>query len=278
MVTRIATVLLAPLAAVVLLYLVLVGWAWWQQERMLFFPTPLPAGHRLAVEPDVHEVAVPVEGGAQLSVLHLRLASPRGVVVFLPGNAGNLASWFPETLPYRAAGLDLVMPDYRGYGKSTGRITSEAQLHADVRAVWAHVAQRYEGLPLVVYGRSLGSALAARLAADLAEAGRPPAATVLVSPFTRAADVLDEAYPWIPAFALRYPLDTTAALERIPAPVLLLHGSRDEVIPVAHSRRLADRHSQARLVVVDGAGHQDIHRHAAYQEAMAQILAGPGLR
>jgi uncharacterized protein len=100
MVVRIASVLLAPLLAAVALYLSLLDWAWWQQERMMFFPTTLPAEHRLAVEPDVHELTVPVRG-ASLSVLHLRLAAPRGVVYFLHGNAGNLASWFPETRPYR---------------------------------------------------------------------------------------------------------------------------------------------------------------------------------
>jgi uncharacterized protein len=175
-------------------------------------------------------------------------------------------------------GYDLVVPDYHGYGKSTGHIQSEAQLRADVRAVWEHVAPRYAGMPVVVYGRSRGSALAAQLAADLAADGRPPANTVLVSPFTRAADVLDEVYPWIPAFVLRYRLDTAAALARLPTPVLLVHGTRDEIIPVEHSRRLAGKFPQTRLVIVEGAGHQDIHRNAAYGHAMAQILGSQAPR
>ncbi|MEI2518161.1 alpha/beta hydrolase, partial [Acinetobacter baumannii] len=84
-----------------------------------------------------HFVDVP---GARLSVLQLRLPAPRGVVFFLHGNGDNLQTWLVNTDFYRWAGFDLVMMDYRGYGKSTGRIESEAQLHADVEAVWRSVA------------------------------------------------------------------------------------------------------------------------------------------
>jgi hypothetical protein len=245
---------------------------WWKQESLMFYPAPLPAGHVLATEPDVHETTVPVDG-AQLSVLHLRLPAPRGVVFFLHGNAGNLAGWFTNTEFWRAANFDLVMPDYRGFGKSTGRIESPAQLRDDVRAVWGSVAQRYAGRPVVLYGRSLGTGLAAQLAVELSAQGHPPALTVLVSPYTSFRDLTAEWYPWVPAALVRYPLSTADHLVAIGGPVLLLHGEQDRLIGVAHARRLQDLRPSAQLVVLPGADHNDVHLHPRYRTVLAQALA-----
>jgi hypothetical protein len=121
------------------LYLAALAWLWFKQEKLLFAPTVLAADYRLATAPDIHELAIDVPG-ARLSALHLKLPNPKGVVFFLHGNGGSLESWFVNPEYYRRANYDLFMVDYRGYGKSTGQIESEAQLRGDVRAVWATVA------------------------------------------------------------------------------------------------------------------------------------------
>lgn len=240
---------------------------WWKQESLLFHPEPLPADARLANEPDVHERFVDVPG-ARLSLLELRLPEPKGVVFFLHGNAGNLQSWFTDTEFYRRAGFDLAMPDYRGYGKSTGRIESEAQLHADVAAVWRDIAPRYAGKRIVIYGRSLGTGLAAELATTV-----QPDLTVLVSPYASIVGLAREHYPWLPTLALRYPLRTDRAVERIRGPLWLVHGDRDEVIPFAESVKLQTVVPKARLVRIAGGGHNDLQQLADYQQAVAAALA-----
>lgn len=245
---------------------------WWRQESLMFYPVPLPAGYQLAHAPDVTETTVQVDG-ASLSVLHLKLPRPKGVVFFLHGNAGNLASWFTNTEFYRQANFDLVMPDYRGFGKSTGRISSPRQLREDVRAVWDAVAPQYVRKPVVLYGRSLGTALAAELAADLGREGRPPALTVLVSPYVSMRELTTEFYPWVPHALVRYPLDTAQHLRTIASPVLLLHGERDELIGLHHARRLQHALPTARLLVVPGAGHNDIHEAPPYRQELARALA-----
>lgn len=217
--------LLLVVALALLVYGLLLAWLYWRQERLLFMPQPLPAAHRFALGDDVHELQIAVPG-ARLSALHLRLPAPRGLVFFLHGNAGNLDSWFVNADFYRRAGYDLFMLDYRGYGKSTGQIDSEAQLRADVRAAWDSVAPRYQGLRRVIYGRSLGTALAAGLAAEVR-----PELTVLVSPYASMAALMRLHYPWVPGWLLRYPLDTAAAVARLDSPLLLLHGEQDELIP-----------------------------------------------
>ncbi|HSQ08732.1 MAG TPA: alpha/beta fold hydrolase [Chromatiaceae bacterium] len=112
-------------AALGALYLTLVAALWWGQEGLLFHPEPLPAGHRFDFGPDVHETWVEVPG-ARLNALHLRLPDADGVVLFLHGNAGNLKTWFTAVQLFRRANFDLFMPDYRGFGKSTGRIEGQA--------------------------------------------------------------------------------------------------------------------------------------------------------
>jgi pimeloyl-ACP methyl ester carboxylesterase len=200
-------------------------------------------------------------------MLELRLPDPKGVVFFLHGNAGNLESWFVNTALYRRANYDLVMLDYRGYGKSSGRIESEAQLKADVAAVWRQVAARYAGKRVVFYGRSLGTALAADLAtkvrADL---------TVLVSPYTSMSALARRHYPWVPAPLLRYPLRTDEALARVAGPVLLIHGEHDELIPLEHSRALQALAPRSSLVVIAGAGHGDLQGFDSYGRALLEAL------
>lgn len=259
------------LAAFLLLYVLVLGALWLRQEALLFYPQALPADHRLATAPDVNEVSIEVPG-ATLSALHLRLPQPRGVVFFLHGNAGHLGSWFSRPDWYRRANVDLVMVDYRGYGKSTGRIESEAQLRADVRAAWEHFAPMYAGRPVVVYGRSLGSGLAVGLAEQLGAAGRPPALTLLVSPYTSLRDLAREVYPWVPSAVLRYPMDTAALLPRLKGPVLLVHGGRDTLIPPAHSLALQRLRPQTRVEILPQAGHNDVQEDPRYEQILMNAL------
>jgi hypothetical protein len=252
--------------ALLLGYATLLGALWLWQEKLLFHPRTLPAEHRFNAGADVHEVFIDVPG-ARLNALHLRLPDPDGVVFYLHGNAGHLQSWFVNTDLYRRANLDLFMLDYRGFGKSSAHIESEAQLHADVRAAWAHIAAKYEGLHRVFVGRSLGTGLAARLAVEV-----QPELTLLISPYQSIASLAGEIYPWVPGALLRYPLRTDLVLPGIEGPVLLLHGDRDTTIPVEHSRRLLAAVPTARLAVIEGAGHNDLQAFDAYRQALTEAL------
>ncbi|WP_198156927.1 alpha/beta hydrolase [Aquincola tertiaricarbonis] len=267
-----AALLVVALAA----YALMLGALWWKQETLIFHPVPLAADHRFDLPADVHEVFIDVPG-ARLNALHLRRPGARGVVFFLHGNAGNLERWFVNLDFYRALGMDLFMLDYRGYGKSTGRIESEQQLLADVQAAWARVAPQYAGRHVVFLGRSLGTGLAARLAAELPPAQRPQA-LLLVSPYRSMVQMAAEQYPFVPAPLLRYPLRTDAALQALAGtalPIDLVHGDRDTLIPLAHSEALARTLPGVRLHRVAGAGHGDLQRFEAYEAALRDAMAPP---
>ncbi len=258
--------MLTLLAVVALLYGLVLALLWWGQERLLFLPTRLSADHRLVLERDVHERTIDVDG-ARLHALHLKLPAPRGVVFFLHGNAGNLESWFVDLDFFRQANFDLFMIDYRGYGKSSGRIENEAQLHADTKTAWDAMAVEYAGKKRVLFGRSLGTGLAVPLALQV-----QPDLTILASPYASMRALAAEVYPWVPSALLRYPLATDAALAGLRTPLLLVHGERDELIAAHHSEALKRAHPPARLHIVKGAGHNDLQTFDDYLHALRQAL------
>jgi pimeloyl-ACP methyl ester carboxylesterase len=259
---------LAALSALVsvLAYSGIAAYLYFTQESLIFHPRPLAQDYRFAL-PGVEELRIPVEG-AELSALHLKLPDPRGVVFFLHGNSGNLQSWASSIDFYRRVNYDLFIIDYRGFGKSSGRITSEAQLHADVARAWNWMAPQYAGRKRVVYGRSLGTGPAVKLASEV-----QPDLTILVSPYLSLDAMAHENYPWLPSAINRYPMHSDQWMPRLNRPVLVLHGDQDLTIPARQAEALSKLQPAARLVIIPGAGHNDIQRYPLYLDAIAGALA-----
>jgi len=161
------------------------------------------------------------------------------------------------------------MLDYRGYGKSSGHLEDEAQLHDDVLRAWQQVAPEYEGLQHVIFGRSLGTGLATYLATQV-----PTDLLLLVSPYTSIEVMAKAHYPWVPGAVLRYPLHTDQWLPKVKAKVVIFHGERDTLIPIEHAERLKALKPQALLLRFPQAGHGDIHQLPAYNDALMAQLQG----
>lgn len=266
-------------AAKIFLLLAVAGYAgalgllYLKQEQLIFRGTPLPADYRFQFEQQrFEEIRVPVPGGS-LDALHFMQPHPRGLVFFVHGNAGNLATWTTGVDFYRSINYDLFIFDFRGYGKSSGHIDSEEQLFADVRAAWDAIAPSYRGKPVVIYGRSLGTALAARLARDVA-----PRLLVLVTPFTSLAAIARREYPLAPEWLLKYPLRTDAVIADVRSPILFVHGTNDPLTPITESERLRMlARAPTELLVIAGAGHDDIQRFPAYLDGLAaRLVAAAG--
>jgi len=261
----------AVLLAIGAVYAGAVGWLYFRQERLLFEPDKLPPLEPICTDPDTAEFFVDVPG-ARLSAAHLRLPDPRGVFFFLHGNSGSLKKWFVDLDAFRQANFDVVMFDYRGFGKSSGEIESEEQLRADVEAVWKHVAPMYAGKRVVISGQSLGTGLAAGLAARLCSDGQAPDLTLLVSPYSSMRALAGELYPWVPMQVLRYPLHTLEHAAKLLGPVMLIHGEKDELIPIHHSEQLCSAMRSAQLLRVTGAGHGDVHQFPTVRQALVSAL------
>ena len=252
------------LAAIIFIYIFVLSYFYFYQELLIFAPDTLNSKHKFKIK-DVEEVKIPVEQ-AEISALHYKRPNPKGLVFFLHGNAGNLDTWLTDTSFYEKINYDLLMIDYRGYGKSTGEIKSEEQLLSDVKACWEFVAQKYKGKKIIVYGRSLGTALAAYISELVL-----PDLTILVAPFYSLDALRKMYYPWVPAFVMRYHLNTSKYLRNVNNQVVLIHGDRDELIPLEQSELLLKENSKATLKVIKEASHNEIHLFSEFYEYLQEL-------
>jgi fermentation-respiration switch protein FrsA (DUF1100 family) len=231
----------------------LIAFVWSQQRRLIYFPSPGPVPSAASVLPNGRDVVLETEDGIGLGAWYF--PAGRSAVVVYNGNAGDRSLRADLAVALNRAGLSVLLFDYRGYGGNPGSPTEEG-LASDARAAQAWLASRPDVDPerIVYFGESLGAAVAVGLAVE-----RPPAALVLRSPFTSLADVGAVHYPWLPVRRLlldRYPsIDRIASVR---APLLVIAGDRDDIVPASLSRRLYDGASDPkRFVLVPGAGHND---------------------
>jgi alpha-beta hydrolase superfamily lysophospholipase len=254
-----ATILIAYIAICLLLY--------WQQERLLFFPTKVPADYRYPFTQPYTETMLPVAGAA-LNVVHFPHPAAEGVILYLHGNGDIIARMEPLADFFLGLGYAVVIPDYRGYGKSTGAITSEQELHDDMAAVYRYVQELYPEDQITIYGQSMGSGFAARLAAD-----NRPVRLILESPYDSIRAMAERQFPWLPRFLLKYQLRTDLVLPRVACPVYLIHGTADSVIPYVASEKLyALISGEKELLTVPEAGHNLLLRDERVQTFLKKIL------
>jgi len=230
--------------------------AWGLQGRLLYFPGDLAGDPADAGLSAAREVSFVTEDGVSLSGWYLPPAGPGPAAAALVcnGNAGSRADRAPLAAALAEMGLGVLLFDYRGYAGNPGS-PSEEGLAADARAARAWLEDRPEVDPtrVVLYGESLGAAVAARLAAEAA-----PAALVLRSPFTGLADIARHHYRFLPAVIVRERYRVVEHVATVDAPVLVVAGEADSIVPLAHSRAVVEAAGgSAQLVVVAGADHND---------------------
>jgi uncharacterized protein len=249
------------------------GLLWLFQRRLLYFPTPGPVPPAASVLPGAEDVTFETADGLRLAGWFVpappggpaaQVGRARPAVLVCNGNGGDRSMRAPLAAALARMGLGVLLFDYRGYGGNPGHPTEEG-LAADARAALGYLAARPEVDPerVIYFGESLGAAVALRLATE-----RPPAALVLRSPFASLAEVGRRHYPVLPvSLLLRDRYDSAALAGRLDAPLLVVAGGRDQIVPASHSRRLFEAAPQPkRLVVLDGADHND-----------DELLAGPRL-
>jgi fermentation-respiration switch protein FrsA (DUF1100 family) len=223
----IATVLLGIALLGGLLYL--------QQPSMIFFPhatlSATPADWGMAYE----DVNFPAADGAALHGWYIPREGARQVVLFLHGNAGNISHRGESVAIFHALGLDVFIFDYRGYGRSSGK-PSEAGLYDDARGAWRYLTGQkgFDGRGVVIFGRSLGGVVAAKLASEVS-----PGAVIIESAFSSAREVASAVFPVLSYVTpLRFEFDAAAYIRHVRAPVLVLHSREDEIMPFELGRRL----------------------------------------
>ena len=250
-----------------------IGWAIRGRlvDRMIFYPSAgadiLPEQLGLLAE----EVYLDTEDGVRIHAFYLPAPHATRALIFLHGNAGNASHRLPNAASLVKLGCHVLLLEYRGYGLSDGR-ASESGVYADARAGLAYLVEK-QGFPpnrVIIFGRSLGGAVAVDLAQD-----RELAGVILESTFSSAADIARSIGGSIYAAIAGDRFDSEKKIARLKAPLLFFHGDRDEIVEYALGRRLFDAAPSPKIFeTIEGAGHNNTVSLGgrAYFERIRQFL------
>jgi fermentation-respiration switch protein FrsA (DUF1100 family) len=241
-------------------YLILVAGLYLMQRQLLYLPDRSIPSRTASGVPEMSEVRLPTDDGLDLLAWHQPAAPGRATILYLHGNGGHIGYRGDRVRPFIDAGFGVLLVEYRGYGGNPGR-PSEPGLMSDARAALAFLETA--GAPpaaTVLYGESLGSTVAVAMAAERAAGGEPVAALVLEAPLSSVSDVAAHHYPWVPVrWLLKDRFEAVARIAGVGAPVLIIHGEADDIVPIRYGRALFEAAREPKEAAwIRGAGHEDL--------------------
>ena len=258
------------IVAIIVVVILIIGLLiYFFHHKFFFQPEKLSPDFKFAYDHlKAEEKTVEPERGAQINYLHFQVENPKGVVIYLKGNTKSIKGWGKFAIDFTRLNYEVIMMDYRGFGKSTGKRTAEA-MKRDSQFIYDIVKKEYSEDQIIVYGRSLGSGFAARLAAK-----NNPRILILTSPLYSLLRAIHRYLPFMPAKPfLRYNIPTFHYLKNVRCPIKILHGSDDGLVPIKTAIDLSEVNPKlTRLYVILGAGHINIHQFEEYHRAMEEIF------
>lgn len=239
------------------------------QEQMIFMPEPLPQDYSYSFQTNFKEVFLDTDDGARLNALHFKTENPKGVILYFHGNAGELSRWGIVVQKFVELDYDVLVMDYRGYGKSTGK-RSEKALYHDAQLFYDYLLKSYPEEKIVVYGRSLGTTFATYVASK-----NNPKQLFLEAPFFNLPEVASERFPIYPvSWFLKYRFPTNKFLKNVSCPIIVFHGTDDLVVDYENSVKLSKIASSGnlRLISIPGGGHNNLVDSPKYMAVLQKNL------
>ena len=239
------------------------------QERLIFKPEKLKQDFIYKYDVPFKELFIEVEEGVTINGLHFFTENPNGLILYLHGNTRSIKGWSKYARDFYRYHYDVVMVDYRGFGKSTGRREEKLMLN-DMQVVYDSLAIQYHENQIIVYGRSLGSGFAARLASD-----NSPRYLILDAPYFNFRLAVQRFVPILPLkWILRFQFETNKWIRRVNCHTYILHGTKDWLIPISQSEKLqALNPRKITLIAIKGGGHNNLPSFPEYHNFLRDILA-----
>ena len=239
------------------------------QERFIFLDESLPADYQFSFENPFEEISLS-RGDARLHGLHFKHPTERkGVILYFHGNAQSLVRWGKVVQYHYALGYDVIVMDYRGYGKSTGKRTQETLL-ADAEAFYEHASSLYPEEEITVYGRSLGTGLASYVCSN-----HSPKRLILETPYHDFQSLAQRYYPVFPVgIALRFNFKSFEYVKQVSCPIHIFHGTEDEVVPYSHGYKLYQEipEGQADMITIPGGAHKNLVEFEQFRKELERVL------
>ena len=257
------------LFAFILIGTILLGILYNLQEKLIFHPEILPPDHKFSFDHPFEEIYFDVDEDVKIHALYFKADSSKGVVLYFHGNAGSLNGWGDISGDFTDNGYDLLIFDYRGFGKSTGKIESEANLHNEAKFIYKQLLKETSEKDIIIYGRSIGTGIATKLAAE-----NSPKMLILETPPFSLLDLAKHYMPFIPhKWVLKYKLQTNVWITKVHCSIHIFHGTVDGVVPYNASVRLLELlENKNILTTIEGGNHNDLSNFPKYHEKLKLLL------
>lgn len=261
---------LSILLLILFIYAVISVLLYYLQDYILFKPEKLPKDFQFYYEnQDIKEYNLETRDGATLNGLLFKPKDEsKGLVLYLKGNSKSIKGWGKFAVDFTRLGYSVLMVDYRGFGKSTGKRSQKA-IKRDLQVIYDKIKEVTQENRIIIYGRSLGSGFAAKLAST-----NNPRMLILDAPYYSLTKVTTRYMPFMPlSILMKYPLPTYKWLKYVMCPIHIIHGTQDKLIPYKTSVKLSKVNPKlTRLHTVIGGGHKDLNNFESYHQMLEEII------
>ena len=239
------------------------------QEKLIFLPTTLPQDFAYSFSNPFEELFLKAEDGAVINAIHFKTEKPKGVILYFHGNAGDLSRWGIITEFFVEMHYDVLVMDYRTYGKSSGTLSEQA-LYNDAQMCYDYLLKHYQESEITIYGRSIGTGMATHLAS-----GNQPNRLILETPFYSLSDVAKHRFPVFPVKKLlRYNFPSYQYIQDVKCPIIIFHGTEDNIIPYTSGEKLFDSifQKEKTFFTIENGGHNNLIEFDSYRKQIQKIL------
>lgn len=252
----------------ILFYVILSLLVFFVQEYFMFHPEKLPEDFEYKYDEPFEELFFEVEDGVRINGLRFTVNNSRGLVIYFHGNTRSIKGWSKYAQDFTRSSYDVLLIDYRGFGKSTGK-RAEKAIYRDSQYVYNEMRQTYDQDNIIIYGRSMGSGFAAKLASK-----NKVKMLILDAPYYSLSQLTSQWLFFLPlSILLKYHIRTDIWIKYVRCPIYIIHGTDDHLIPYRSSVRLRKEAPLAiRLIPIHGGKHNNLTEFKEYHNHLDEIL------
>lgn len=256
------------LLSALFIYVGIAVFFYFYQSSFLFHPRQTAIDYQYDFSYPFKELFFDTPNKGKIHGLKFEVENSKGLVYYLHGNAGSLRDWGWVYPDFIAHGYDVLLIDYRTYGKSTGEL-SENFMNKDVLYVYEQMKKDYAEDAIVIYGRSIGTGMATNLASKV-----DAKALVLESPYYSIADIAKKIAPFFPLdLMLRFKFESFKSINQVKSPIFIIHGKNDNVVPFASGWKLYETaKDKIKFYAVEQGQHNDLQKFSEFEELLQEVL------
>ena len=239
------------------------------QEKLIFLPTTLEQSFKYEFNYPFKELFLKTDDKAIINALHFKVQQPKGVILYFHGNAGDLNRWGKITEFLVEKQYDVLVIDYRTYGKSIGPLSEQA-LYNDAQFCYDYLLKQYQESDIVLYGRSLGSGIASYLASR-----NKPRQLILETPYYSLFDFARKRFPVFPLkLLMKYEMPSYKYIKQISCSITMFHGTHDSIIPIESAIKLHEeaQNKNVSLIIIEGGKHNNLIDFEVFHNHLNKIL------